>query len=147
MIDKNRAEQIARSFYEAIDSRDWNQFESIMTDQVNVAMRSPEREKKVVMTKEAVSTMWQEQFAMVYDKTCHVIKYVETILKDNKVYVKVDIDSTHYLGNENWTGIGTYVFVIQLVDDKYKITDLDYTLQIVIGDVAVRDRMVAQRKY
>ena len=118
-----------------------------MIDKVNIAMRSPEREKKGVMTKQAISTMWQDQFAMVYDRTCHVIKNLEAAVKEDKVYVKTDIDSTHFLGDEKWTGIGTYIFIIQIVDDKYKITDLDYTLQIVTGDVGLRDRMVAQRKY
>ncbi len=147
MMNIMKAENIARDFYGAIDCRDWNKFEAIMVDKVNIAMKSPEREKKGIMTKQAISAMWQEQFAMIYDRTCHVIKNIESALKEDKVYVKTDIDSTHFLGDEKWTGIGTYIFIIQVVDDKYKITDLDYTLQIVTGDVALRDRMVALRKY
>ena len=118
-----------------------------MVDNVEVTMKSPEREKKLVMTKFEVSKMWQEQFAMIYDKTVHIIKNIESVLRDASVIVKTDIDSTHYLGDKNWTGIGTYLFTIKKFDNIYKITDLDYTLQIVTGDVALRDEMVAKRKY
>ena len=147
MADKNKAENIARSFYPSIDTRNWSRFESIMTPNVNVTMRSPEREKQVIMTNLQVSKMWQEQFAMVYDKTNHVIRNLEVVDKIDFALVKVDIDSTHYLANENWTGIGTYIFTIKPIDGEYKITDLNYTLEIVDGDVELRDRMVAMRKY
>ena len=147
MINKNKAENIARDFFVAIDNRDWDKFESIMTEQVNITMKSPEREKESIMTNQAISAMWQDQFAMIYDRTCHVIKNLEGYVKDDKASIKVDIDSTHDLGNEKWTGIGTYIFTIQIIEDKYKITDLNYTLQIVTGDTSLRDKMVSQRKY
>ena len=147
MIDNKAAEQTAIHFFEAIDNRDWSMFESTMIDHVNITMKSPEREKNSIMTNEAISSMWQDQFAMVYDKTSHVIKNLEVVIKDEKAIVKVDIDSTHFLGDEHWTGIGTYIFTITAAFDKYKITDINYTLQIVDGDVELRDRMVAQRKY
>ena len=88
-------------------------------------------------------------FKQVYwgDRTNHVIKNIEAYDKHDSALVKVDIDSTHYLVDEKWTGIGTYIFTIKYIDGEYKITDLNYTLQIVDGDVALRDRMVAMRKY
>ncbi len=147
MTDSKKAENTAVSFYEAIDTRNWRFFESLLADKVNVIMKSPEREKSVVMTNVEVSRMWQDQFAMVYDKTDHVIKNLESVPEDDGVIVKTDIDSTHYLGDEHWTGIGTYIFTVKDIDGIYKITGLNYTLQIVEGDVALRDRMVAKRKY
>ena len=39
MVDKATAEKIARGFYRAIDARDWNLFESDMTDEVNITMK------------------------------------------------------------------------------------------------------------
>ena len=147
MIDINKAEKTAETFFKAIDSRDWALFESLMTDSVNVIMKSPEREKSVVMTNIEVSRMWQDQFAMVYDKTVHVIKNIESVIEGDGALVKTDIDSTHYLGTDSWTGIGTYIFTIKQFEDGYKITDLNYTLHIVDGDIDLRNRMVANRKY
>ena len=146
MVDKATAEKIARGFYRAIDARDWNLFESDMTDEVNITMKSPEREKSSVMTKDQIMAMWRDWFALPYDKTLHVIKNLEVFLTDDKAEVKVDIDSTHFLGDEKWTGVGTYIFVIKEVDGKARITDLNYTLEIITGDVALRTRMLALRK-
>lgn len=146
MVDKATAEKIARSFYRAIDARDWNLFESDMTDEVNITMKSPEREKSSVMTKDQIMAMWRDWFALPYDKTLHVIKNLEVFLTDDRAEVKVDIDSTHFLGDEKWTGVGTYIFVIKEVDGKARITDLNYTLEIITGDVALRTRMLALRK-
>ena len=110
-------------------------------------MKSPEREKSMVMTNAGISKMWQDQFAMVYDRTEHVIMNLESVLEEDRVIVKTDIDSTHYLGKEQWTGIGTYIFTVKEIEGGYKITDLNYTLQIVDGDVGLRNSMVAKRKY
>ena len=145
-MDKKNAEQIATRFFEAIDNRDWKMFESTMIDRLDIHMKSPEGERKNIETREEISTMWQQWFAMIYDKTRHVIKNLEVVLRDDKAIVKVDIDSTHYLGNENWTGIGTYIFIIKTIDGDDKIIDIDYMLQIVDGDVGLRSRMLALRK-
>ena len=147
MINKNQAEQTARQFYEAIDNRNWTLFESTLADQVNIRMKSPEREKEIVMTKDEISKMWQEQFALVYDKTHHVIKNLESVIRIDEAIVKTDIDSTHYLSDKHWTGIGTYLFTIRILSGEYKITAINYTLQIVDGDSDLRDEMVAKRKY
>ena len=146
MVDKATAEKIERGLYRAMDARDWNLFESDMTEEVNITMKSPEREKSSVMTKDQIMAMWRDWFALPYDKTLHVIKNLEVFLTDDRAEVKVDIDSTHFLGDEKWTGVGTYIFVIKEVDGKARITDLNYTLEIITGDVALRTRMLALRK-
>ena len=84
--------------------------------------------------------------AIPYDKTLHILKNLEVISKDGKAIAKVDIDSTHILCNEKWIGIGTYIFIMKSLDGHYKITDLDYTLQIIDGDIDLRNRMLALRK-
>ena len=145
MVDKATAEKISISCYRAIDARDWNLFVSDMTDELNNTMKSPEREKSSVMTKDQIMAMWRDWFALPYDKTLHVIKNLEVFLTDDKAEVKVDIDSTHFLGDEKWTGVGTYIFVIKEVDGKERITDLNSTLEIITGDVALRTRMLAFR--
>ena len=115
MMNKMKAENIARDFYGAIDCRYWNKFESIMVDKVNIAMKSPEREKKGVMTKQAISTMWQDQFAMVYDRTCNVLKNLEAAITVAQVYVKSDIDYIHFFGVETSTDLGSHIFIIKIV--------------------------------
>ena len=147
MNEDKKAERIAEIFFEAIDNRNWGLFESVMSETVNVEMKSPEREKSMVMTNAGISKMWQDQFAMVYDRTEHVIMNLESVLEEDRVIVKTDIDSTHYLGKEQWTGIGTYIFTVKEIDGSSKITDHNYTLQMVDGDVGLRNSMIAKRKY
>ena len=131
MIDKNAVAKVAKDFFEAIDKRDWDMFNSNMAEQVDITMRSPEGEKKSIKTNQEITKMWKDWFAMPYDKTLHILKNLEVISKDDKAIAKVDIDSTHFLCNEKWIGIGTYIFIIRSLDGHYKITDLDYTLQII----------------
>ena len=42
-MDKNKAEIVARRFFEAIDNRNWLSFETTLANSINVEMRSPER--------------------------------------------------------------------------------------------------------
>ena len=44
MIDKNAVAKVAKDFFEAIDKRDWDMFNSNMSEQVDITMRSPEGE-------------------------------------------------------------------------------------------------------